>query len=479
LIWRGNGDGEILIMALTAEMADGLDPPARTWAIVSVALAIGMTVLDSTIANVALPTIARDFGARPADSIWIVNAYQLAVVIALLPLASLGEIVGFRRIYQGGLAIFVLASLLCALCHSLAALTAARALQGFGAAGVMSVNGGLVRFIYPHRLLGRGIGLNAMVVSAATAVGPSAASAILALGPWPWLFAVNIPVGLVALALAARVLPANPLSGRRFDWVSATLNALTFGLLIAGVDVLIRTPAKIAGAVQVAAGFVAGVLLVAREWPRKRPLVPFDLLRGPVFALSAATSVASFAAQTLAFVSLPFHFEGALHRTQVETGLLMTPWPVALAMVAPLAGRLADRMSAALLCSLGMAIFGLGMLALLTMPASASTIDISSRMALCGVGFGLFQAPNNRVMLTAAPRDRAGAAGGMLGTARLTGQTIGAVLVAVALYFFAAAGEATCLGVAAAFAFVAAGVSLLRLGRAPPPELRPYTASRP
>ena len=170
--------------------------------------------------------IARDFGARPADSIWIVNAYQLAIVISLLPLASLGEIVGFRRIYAFGLATFTVASVACALCHSLPALTAARTLQGFGAAGVMSVNGGLVRFIWPSRMLGRGIGINAVVISVAAAVGPSVASAILAVGPWPWLFAVNFPIGLAALALATRVLPANPLSGRSFDWPSGLLKAI-------------------------------------------------------------------------------------------------------------------------------------------------------------------------------------------------------------------------------------------------------------
>ena len=446
------------------EDADGLSPPARSWAVASVALAIGMTVLDSAIANVALPVIAHDFGAKPADSIWIVNAYQLAVVIALLPLASLGEIIGFRRIYMAGLALFTLASLACALSPNLTALTAARALQGFGAAGVMSVNGGLVRFIWPHRMLGRGIGVNALVVSVASAIGPTLASGILALGPWPWLFAVNIPVGLAALVLASRALPANPLSGRRFDVVSATLNALTFGLTIMGADVVTRTSAKISGGVELAAGLVFGTLLVRREWPRRRPLVPFDLLRGRVFALSIATSIASFAAQTLAFVSLPFHFENSLHRSQVATGLLMTPWPVALAILAPLAGWLSDKVSAALLCAAGLLAMAAGLAALVLMAPGAGDLDIAWRMALCGLGFGLFQSPNNRMMLTSAPRERAGAAGGMLGTARLTGQTLGAVLTAIMFELFSARGETIALKAAAAFALAAAAISLTRLG---------------
>jgi DHA2 family multidrug resistance protein-like MFS transporter len=451
--------------AAMGEHVDGLALPLRAWAIASVGLAIAMTVLDSSIANIALPVIAREFGARPAQSVWIVNAYQLAIVICLLPLASLGEKIGYRRVYVAGLALFTVASLACALSRSLPLLSAARTLQGLGAAGVMSVNGALVRFIYPHRLLGRGIGLNAMIVSVTAAVGPSVASAILALGPWPWLFAVNIPVGLTALALAARVLPPNPLSGRPYDWISAALNALTFGLIITGVDMATRSAAKVQGAIALAAGAVAGGLLARREWARPRPLVPFDLLRDRGFSLAVATSVASFTAQMLAFVSLPFHFELALHRSQVETGLLLTPWPVAVALISPIAGRLADRYSAALLCAVGLVFLAVGLTALAALAPGATSLDIGWRMVTCGVGFGLFQSPNNRMMLTTAPRERAGAAGGMLGVARLTGQTTGAVLTAIILDAFGEAGEVAALGGAAAFALFAAGFSALRLWR--------------
>ena len=443
---------------------DGLSGARLYWAISTVLLAITLTVLDLSIANVASPSIAHDFGVAPSESIWIVNAYQLAIVVSLLPLASLGEIIGYRRIYLIGLVIFTFASLTCALSRDLVTSSAARTLQGFGAAGIMSVNAALVRFIYPHRLLGRGIGINAMVVSAAAAVGPSVASAILALGPWPWLFAVNIPIGLIALVVAFRSLPANPLSDRPFDALSALLNALTFGLVITGVDVISRTRAKLIGAVELAGGILFGVLLVMREWPRTRPLVPIDLLRNRTFALSIATSIASFAAQMLAFVALPFHFENALGRSQVETGLLLTPWPAAVSITAPVAGWLADRFSTAVLCAVGLVVFAAGLAALALLPADASSLDIGWRMAVAGFGFGLFQSPNNRMMLTSAPRERAGAAGGMLATARLTGQTTGAVLTAIFLHLFADRGEVIGLFVAAAFALSAAGFSLMRLG---------------
>ncbi len=450
--------------------SDGLEGAARNWAVASIAIAITLTVLDSSIANVALPVIAHDFGAKPSEAIWIVNGYQVAIVVALLPLAALSEIVGFRRVYVAGLAMFMVASIACALSRSLPVLTVARALQGLGAAGVMSVNGGLIRFIWPSRLLGRGIGLNALVISIAAAVGPSIASAILALGPWPWLFAVNVPIALVALTVAARVLPPNPLSKRRFDWISAGLNAMAFGSLISGVDLLTRTPNVVAGGVLTGVGLAAGAILARREWSRPTPLVPFDLLRTRMFGLSVATSIAAFAAQTLAFVSLPFHFEDTLHRGQVATGLLLTPWPAALAAAAPAAGWLSDKVSAALLCAAGLAMLAAGLLALALLGEAATTLDIGWRMALCGLGFGLFQTPNNRMMLTSAPRTRGGAAGGMLGTARLTGQITGAVLTAILLEWLGACGETVSLGVAAAFALAAAAISLTRLGGPAPAE---------
>jgi len=442
--------------------ADGLPTPRRYWAILAIGLALTLSVLDSAIANVALPTIARDLHASPAASIWVVNAYQLATVISLLPLAALGEIIGYRRVYQAGLLLFIAASLGCAVSRSIDALAFARIVQGFGAAGIMSVNGALVRFTYPQSRLGQGIGINAMVVSIAAAIGPTVASAILAVAPWPWLFGVNVPVGLAAVAVAAFALPKTPTTDRPFDWKSALLNALTFGLLIFGVEMWGRG-AALFGASTVAAGLVAGVLLCLRELPRPAPLVPFDLLRIPIYGLSVATSICSFTAQMLAFVSLPFFLEIVMGRSAVETGLLMTPWPVAVAFAAPIAGHLADRVPAGLLGGIGLAILavGLGLMSLLT--AHAGNIDIVWRMAICGVGFGIFQSPNNRAMMSAAPRRRSGAAGGMLATARLIGQTAGAAGVALIFRIQGHGATNLTLVVAAVVAAVAACVSLTRL----------------
>lgn len=442
---------------------DGLPQPQRLLAIVTVALGVTMAVLDGAIANIALPTIARELNATPAQSVWVVNAYQLIVMVSLLPLSSLGDIIGYARIYRIGIAIFGIASLACAMSGSLDTLTAARVLQGAGAACLMSVNTALIRFIYPRAQLGRGIGINAFVVATAAAAGPTIAAGILSVASWPWIFAVNVPISLAALAIA-RSLPRTRPASHRFDWPSAILNAVAFALFITliddlgyGVENLLRAVAE---AVAVA---ICVVLLVRRQLGQKAPLLPIDLLRIPIFALSICTSILSFAGQMLAFVSLPFFLQNALGRTEVETGLLLTPWPIVIMIVAPLAGRLADRYPAGLLGAIGMALFAIGLASLALLPADAGTLNIVWRMVLCGAGFGFFQSPNNRTLIGSAPVERTGGASGMLGTARLLGQTIGAALVALMFNFFPASGTRTALFVASGFALAAMVMSSLRL----------------
>jgi MFS transporter, DHA2 family, multidrug resistance protein len=441
---------------------DGVPLPQRYWAILTIALGLTLAVLDGAIANVALPTIARDVNASPSASIWVVNAYQLAVTISLLPLASLGEIYGYRRIYQGGLVLFTIASLLCALSGSLTTLTLARVIQGFGAAGIMSVNGALVRFIYPRRWIGRGVGLNATIGSIASALGPTVAAGILSVGTWPWLFAVNIPLGMLAIPIAWSHLPVTPTSGARFDVGSAVLSALTFGLLITAVAGLGHGEGigNVGAELFMVVGL--GLVLVARQMARRSPLLPIDLLRIPLFALSVATSVCAFVAQAMASVSIPFLFENTLGFNEVATGLLMTPWPLTVAVVAPFSGRLADRYPVGILSGCGLTVLAIGLVALALLPAHPTPVDIIWRMTICGLGFGFFNTPNNRAIITSAPPARTGGASGMQATARLLGQTMGAALVALVFGLFPVGGTTASMVFAAVAATGAAAVSFSR-----------------
>ncbi len=454
---------------------DGLPVPQRYWAAGAIWLALTMAVLDGAIANVALPTMARELSAAPDQSVWVVNGFQLAVVVSLLPLAALGEMIGYRRVFLAGVALFTAASLACALAQTLPVLIFTRVVQGLGAAGVMAVNGALVRFTYPANQLGRGVGLNALVVSAAAAFGPTVASAILALGPWEWLFAVNVPIGVLTFFVGRASLPISATSGR-LDLSSTLLNIATFGLGFIGIDVIARGGDARLGGAELALAVLTGATLVLRSRSQPRPLVPVDLLRNKIFALSVVTSIASFSAQMLAFVSMPFFLQGVLHRNQVDTGLLMTPWPVAAGVAAAFAGRLADRFPAPILSGAGLALLALGLLSLALLPSDSAAIAIAWRMAICGLGFGFFQSPNNRTMLSSAPMERSGAAGGTLATARLTGQTLGATLAAIS-FRFASHAELIALAAAALFAAAAAAASLARLAHmptAPPTEPSPF-----
>src|ERR1700756_4304922 len=462
-----------------AQARDGLPQPQRRRAMLVVLTGLSMSVLDGAIANIALPTITAELHTGPSNAVWVVNAYQLAVTIALLPFASLGELRGYRRVFVAGLAVFTLGSLACALSGSLTALVASRILQGVGGAGLMSVNTALLRFIYPADQLGRGIGINALVGATSAAIGPSVAAGILSIASWQWLFAINVPFGVVALVLARRALPRSSLARHRFDWLSALLSALAFGALIIGVDNLRRLSVSVA--FELAGAVIAGALFVWRQRLLAYPMLAIELFVRPVFTLSVVSSICSFTAQNLTFVSLPFFLEEVLGRSAVETGLLMTPWPVAVGFSAPIAGWLVDRRyPAGILGGIGLAVLSLGLVLVASQEAHAAVSPIAWWMAICGVGFGFFQSPNNRTILASAPREHAGSASGILASARLVGQTLGAALVGLIFTLTSASpggighGAPLALLVGAGFAAAGAVACSLRLfgvphGAAPPP----------
>ena len=455
--------------AVTAPLPedDGLRGPRLISAVTTIVIAVAMSSLDTSIANTALPTIAADVNASPADSVWVVNAYQLALVVSLLPFASLGEIIGYRRIYVWGLGVFTVASLLCALSWSLPTLTAARIIQGFGASGIMSVNTALIRFIFPSKALGRGVGYNALVVAVSTAIGPTTAAGILSLGTWQWLFAVNVPLGLIAFVLALRVLPETRRAPYRFDVASAVLNATTFGFLIFGIGEAAHSANLIVTLAALSVALGSGVALIYRQLGLPAPMLPVDLYRRPIFALSSLTSLCSFAAQGLAFVSLPFYFQTVLGFSAVETGLLLTPWPVMTAIAAPIAGPLSDRFPPAILGGFGLAILCGGLALTATLPGRPDAAGIVWRMMVCGAGFGFFQSPNLRAIMASAPPERSGGASGIVATSRLVGQAVGAALVALCFGISLRHGPSLALAAAAAFSAAGSLTSFARLAAKP------------
>lgn len=440
----------------------GLPLPRRRWALAGLWLGMAMSALDSSIANIALPTIGRDLAVEPARTTWIVTAYQIAVVMTLLPAAALGERFGYHRVYQGGMILFILMSLGCTLAPNLEFLAACRFLQGVGAAALMGVNGAQMRLTWPSSLLSRGIGYNALVISVTTAVGPGLAGLILSVAGWPWLFLINVPAGLVAFALVQRFGPRGAPVSQHFDGRGAILNAVMFGALFLAASEAVHGGLSLWLGTMGALGVAAGLLLLRHLRPATRPLIPLDLMRVARLRHAYGASICGFAAQTCLLIALPFLLQGHKGIAIATVGLLIMPLPLGIALSSPVAGRAADKAWAGVMSAGGLALMtGVLLLMALTLPAAVPEPVIALAMALCGIGYGLFQVPNNNVMLRTAPLDRAGAAAGMLAQCRLLGQTVG-VLVAATFIGIAGTGSTITLYGAALLTAAAAAFSMRR-----------------
>lgn len=449
----------------------GLAAPRRWFSAAAVMLGITLAVLDNTIFNLAIPAMARDLGVSAASAIWILNSFQLTVLVALLPLASLGERLGYRLVYLAGTAAFAVASAIAAWSDSFGVLLAARVFQGLGAACIMAINMALVRLTYPSHLLGQGLALNAMVVGMASVSGPMLAALALSAASWRLIFLVNLPICGLLLIIGWRALPETPTApkGPNIGLPDILLNSSMFILLFMGAD-MFRSALSGTGSIAVGTTLLVGCALVGawhvrRQGKQARPLLPLDLLRIPVFRLSMLAACGGFAAQTIAFLALPFLLLESWQHSPAQAGVVMSSWPAAAIAAAMLAGRLINRYQDGWLGCTGLCLLaaGLGVLAQAAVVGPSNSMALA--LALCGLGFGLFHSPNNHAVITNTPLHRAGAAGAVLGTARLTGQTAGATLLA--LVFTGAGGTgpkaiAIAMTAAATLAVLAAICSVLR-----------------
>lgn len=405
----------------------------RYIAIVSVLMVLTMTVLDGTVVNVALPVLAREFNVSDSSTIWIVTVYQLIITMLLLPASSLGDIYSYKRNYIIGIVVFTAGSAFCAMSGSFSLIIGARAVQAIGAAMVMAVNVALVRLIYPPEYLGRGLAVNTMVIAIASAAGPSLAGALLSVASWHWLFLINVPFGILAFFMAYRYLPKNPPRDHKvkFDWVSGVANVIVFGTIFYALGNFARGGDLLTNVLLLAFGIITGVFYIRHLHGHEQPMFPIDLLHSRLYSLSIMTYTGSFIGQNIAMIALPFLFLNGYGFSELTTGLLMTPWPLATMIVSPFAARFIEKHNAGATAAFGMLVYAIGLVLLLTVPTQGSIAewDVAWRMAVCGAGFGIFQTPNATVMIQAAPVSRSGAAGGFQSTARIGGQTFGATIV--------------------------------------------------
>jgi MFS transporter, DHA2 family, multidrug resistance protein len=431
-------------------------------ALLALMISVVVVTIDISLTSTAVPAIAQGLGQSPASTIWIINAYYLCVVASLLPLAALGEIIGHKRVFTVGLGVFALGALASGLSESLTALMLSRGLLGMGAAAVSATTPALIKALYPPTQIGRGLGLYALIVGLAFTAGPTAVSAVLSIASWHWIYLANAPFALLALLLVRGGLPETERATRTFDPIAAMLCALMFAALLAALSSLGHIKWLAVG-ISTAVGLVLAYALMRREAGNPAPILGIDLFRIRLFTLSSLTSITAFTVQALVFVVLPLLLTIELGYTPAEAGLLITPWPAALAIVNVISGRLSEHIKPGVLGAIGMAIVAVGLLQVATLPPAPDAFDIGWRLVVCGVGFGLFQSPNMVAMMNSAPKARSGSAGGILATSRLLGQSIGAASVAFCLTSFAQHGIAAALWVGIAAATLSAAVSAIRL----------------
>lgn len=385
----------------------------------------------------------------------------MMIVALLLPMASLGEVVGYRRVLLLSLGLFSAASFACMLAPNFPAIVAARGFQAVGTAGAMSLSFAMLRLVFSDKRLGAAIGLMAATVAVASSLGPAISGLILSVASWREVFGLMVAVSLLAFLLGTVAWPSAALSGRHYDKTGAVLVAgmlCSALVVINGIANRWTTPVLFAVALSFAVLMLA---VLARSRRDDAPVFPSDLLARPVFALSIFASICAFTAQTLGFILLPFYLLFGVGMSEMNMAATLSVWPAATAILAPAIGRLSDRIPAGPTGAVGLAVLALGFVLISQLDDTATGVEIAMRLAVCGIGFAVFQTPNNRLIMLAAPRERNGAASGSLSLARQFGRAIGTAIAAFVLVSGPAA-SLDAMPVAAAIAGLGAVSSMAR-----------------
>jgi EmrB/QacA subfamily drug resistance transporter len=408
------------------------------------AAATFMTTLDSSIVNIGLPSIARTFHTGVSGSVeWIIIGYLVVIAAVLLTFGRLADMVGRKPIFLAGLVVFILGSAFSGLAPSLLLLVLARLFQGIGGALIFSVNVAMITSTFPSYERGLALGLNAVVVSLGVAAGPTIGGVITQYLTWRWIFYVNVPICMLVLLASFyfyREHRPQKEQQEHFDPLGATV--LAIGLAALTLSLSFGQEWGWLSAGTLATFGVSIVMLSAGVYVESHveyPILNLKLLSNRVFAFANISFMLCMMAMFAPGFLLPFYFEELRGFSIIQTGLMMTPLPLMLAVVAPLSGSLADRLGSRWLSPVGLAIACFGLFLLSQINAQSSIWDIIWRLVVTGIGQGIFQSPNTRTLMGAAPRNAQGEASGVLATGRVIGQSMSVALTGTV---FAALGGA-------------------------------------
>jgi len=410
----------------------------RNLAVMALIMNTFMGTLDGSIVNVALPRMSLELGVSPSSAVWVATAFLLAVACGVPATCALGDQIGRRRLFLIGVPLFTLSSLGCALSPDLSVLIVCRVLQGLGTAVVLAVTLPLLRAMFSPRRLGSILGINAMTVAIGTCAGPVLGGLILSVAAWPWLFLINVPIGVVAFFLGLYAVPAQPPDPGDFDWLGSLLAGVAIVAFLLAVHEVADVSTLWRGGVLllVCAGLV--VAFLRRERVARRPVIPLDMWNG-LFSLSVTTAMVAFFGQGIAIIALPFLFQSAYGASPLQSALLFTPWPAVIMLVAPISGRLADRLRPSVLALVGLSVYLAGLVIIAMLGLHPPIWLVLCASALGGLGFGVFQSPNNKEMQGSTPMRYASSAAAVLNLNRNVAQSIGAGAVSVALVLSGAA----------------------------------------
>ena len=411
-------------------------PAPNPWVVLfTVVTMTFMSTLDSSIVNVALPAMQRELGVSATSIQWVSSIYLLTCCAAVLVFGRLGDMFGKVCLFQAGVALFTAGSLLCGLSTSLPALIAARVVQGIGAASATATNMGIVTEAFPSSQRGRALGIVATFVSLGLMCGPTIGGMLVAAFPWESIFLINVPIGVVSFLVGVWTLPKDASGTQRetFDIAGAITVAPAIFLVFYALTSLAESVTPFA-CVLLAIGVACMVAFVAVERRATYPLVSFDMFRRPGVALNVATMFFCFFAVGGTEFLLPFYLQNACGFSPDIAGLALTAIPIAMAAVGPIAGAVSDRIGSSIPCLMGLSIYAAGIFLTGALPANAALPVIVASMAFMAAGTGMFQSPNNSLVMGAVETSQLGFAGSLVSLVRYLGMSAGVTGSTALLY---------------------------------------------
>jgi len=426
------------------------DPYARKWlTLLVVSVGTFMATLDSSIVNISLPSITQALNTDLPTVQWVVTAYLLTITSLLLSFGRLGDILGRKPVYTAGFVVFTAASVICGLAQTIEQLILLRALQGVGAGMMMAISPAIVSAAFPSKERGKALGLHATAVATGASLGPTLGGMLIHFMDWRMVFFARVPVGIIGIALAVLVLRERAEGSRkqRFDLTGAALLSVALSSLLLGMNRGQTEGWDSPATVLLLALFaLLSAAFLAVEYRVVQPMLDLSLFRYRVFAASNLSAMLSFMASSGTIFLMPFFLISVQGFDPTQAGALMTVSPLTIAVVGPVSGWLSDRVGSRGLSSLGIAVSCLGLVLLSDLRPGAAPFDVAWRLAMTGLGQGLFQPPNNSCIMSSVPRDRLGIAGGMLATMRNLGMSLGVAIAGAVYstrYSHALAGNAT------------------------------------